>query len=139
MRVPSNRRESTVSSSWTGRLICVAVALIVLAGAGVGYYFMITRTAFAFRCIFHEVTGWLCPGCGVTRMCLALIRFDFAGALAANPALMALSPVLGLCLARTTVGYVRTGSMKPPRWVERILWVCVAILLIFGVVRNVLQ
>ena len=44
-------------------------------------------------CPFWKFTGLLCPGCGVTRMCLALLRLDLAGAWRANPALLLALPV----------------------------------------------
>ena len=28
-------------------------------------------------CLFHELTGWCCPGCGMTRSCTALAQGSF--------------------------------------------------------------
>ena len=39
-------------------------------------------------CPVWKLTGLLCPGCGVTRMCLALLRLDVAAAWRANAALL---------------------------------------------------
>jgi len=137
MHPASNRRKSDVPSSPAGRLICLIILLLAVLAAGGIYYLALTRTGFAFRCIFHEITGLLCPGCGVTRMCLSLIHGDFAGAFAANPALLALSPVLTVCFGACAVRYVRTGSKRPPRWVEYIMWFCIVVLMIFCVARNI--
>lgn len=36
-------------------------------------------------CAFHAVTGWDCPGCGMTRSAHHLLHGDAAAALRANP------------------------------------------------------
>lgn len=44
-------------------------------------------------CVFHLLTGYWCPGCGITRMLHALVHLDIAGAWRMNPGVM-----LGLTL-----------------------------------------
>ena len=36
-------------------------------------------------CTFREMTGWPCPGCGLTRVADRISHFNFAGAWDANP------------------------------------------------------
>lgn len=45
-------------------------------------------------CMFHQITGLYCPGCGMTRALHALVQGDVAQAVAMN----ALLPVLALAL-----------------------------------------
>lgn len=45
-------------------------------------------------CLFHDLTGWYCPGCGTTRALHALVHGDLAGVVAMNPLL----PLLGVLL-----------------------------------------
>ncbi len=45
-------------------------------------------------CPFHALTGWFCPGCGSTRALHALIHGDAALALAMNPLLVVVLPLL---------------------------------------------
>ena len=56
-----------------------------ILGAGVLYAFLILHTPFRIPCLFREVTGLQCPGCGTSRMALALMRFDIPAAFAYNP------------------------------------------------------
>lgn len=35
-------------------------------------------------CLFNKFTGLLCPGCGITGMCLNLMKFDFITAYKCN-------------------------------------------------------
>jgi uncharacterized protein DUF2752 len=65
-------------------------------------------------CPLANLTGWPCPGCGITRALLALLHGNLGQALAIQP----LSPLIGLLLAVYLgggwLGYVRTGEPTPP-------------------------
>ena len=103
---------------------------------GLPYGAFIRATGWAVPCLFHAVTGLKCPGCGVTRMCLALLRGDWGAAWAANPVLLILLPVLGLLAVHMALRYVREGRLTGPRWENALCWVLVALLIVWGVVRN---
>ena len=76
------------------RLFRVLRGLGIVLLLGLGYALWGSVTGLWLPCPFHALTGLECPGCGVTRMCLALLRLDFAGAWAANPGLLLLSPLI---------------------------------------------
>jgi len=40
---------------------------------------------FGFPCVFHEMTGFYCPGCGSTRSARFLIRGDLGRSFIYNP------------------------------------------------------
>jgi len=85
-------------------------------------------------CVFHDLTGWHCPGCGITRALHALVHFDFARALAMNALLVASLPVLAVMAAQGL-----THKALLPRPIARVLfdgrwWI--GALLVFGVLRN---
>ena len=69
------------------------VAAIIAIGI---IYFLIDPSAVGFmpRCIFHELTGWKCPGCGSQRMIHALLHADVVSAWHHNPLLLILFPFL---------------------------------------------
>ena len=85
-------------------------------------------------CVFHDLTGLYCPGCGITRALHALVHFEFTRALAMNAFLIACLPLLALMAVQ---GLARKPLM--PQGVARVLfdgrWWIVA-LLVFGVLRN---
>lgn len=118
------------------RLRHLLTGLLLVAAAGAGYALWVTLTHLAIPCPFHAVTGLQCPGCGMTRMCLALLRLDLAGAWQANPVLLVLLlPMVGLLVYRM-VCYVREGHTPTKRW-ETLVWSGLAVVLvIWGVVRN---
>lgn len=113
-------------------------ALAGLLAAGVGYALFCRTTGLAVPCLFRTITGLSCPGCGVTRMCLALLALDLPAAWAFNPGLFLLLPILALLGGRLGARYVREGACALTRWENRLVWALVAWLLVWGVVRNLL-
>jgi hypothetical protein len=66
-------------------------------------------------CIFRELTGLPCPGCGSTRAGLAILRGDLLAALAFNPLMTLALLGVGLWLGvRFATG--RLPSVAWPRW-----------------------
>lgn len=63
--------------------------LTLLAATGgwawVGFSFFMGVGQGVSGCLFKALTGLPCPACGSTRSLLALLRGDWAGALALNP------------------------------------------------------
>lgn len=106
---------------------------------GICYGIWVRQTGLAVPCLFHVITGLRCPGCGMTRMCMALLRLDFAGAFHYNQVLFFLMPVLGGILLIDTVRYVKTGRWSVGRVQNYILYVSIAVLIVFGVIRNILS
>lgn len=45
-------------------------------------------------CLFTLLSGYHCPGCGMTRACMHIIHFDFATALNYNKMAFVVLPVL---------------------------------------------
>ena len=110
----------------------------LLLAAGLAYALWVRATGLALPCPFRAVTGLLCPGCGVTRLCLALLRGDWAGAWRANPALLPMLPILAALAVRLSVRYVREGSAVLPRRENALVWVLAALLAAWGILRNLI-
>ena len=126
------------SSEQRRRLKRLALAALALLLAGLAYAALVRTTGAALPCPFHALTGLECPGCGVTRMCLALLELDPGAAWRANQGLFVLLPFLAVLAARLCAGYVRTGRRRPGRGERAAAWAMVVWLLGWGVVRNVL-
>ena len=118
------------------RLIEVTKKGAVLLAVGCAYSILYLSTGIGIPCVFHEITGLDCPGCGVSRMLLALFRLDFAAAFAYNAVLLCMLPVLLALLAVHVIRYVRTGSRKMTRFETVLLWILIVILLLWGILRN---
>ena len=103
----------------------------------IGYYFWVIGTGLAIPCPFYLVTGFLCPGCGVTRMLIALSRGEFSYAFSCNPALFLLAPLFLADVIWYHYQYIRYGKRKS-KFHTVALWIMIAVLLVFGVARNIL-
>jgi hypothetical protein len=60
-------------------------------------------------CPFALLTHHPCPGCGLTRATLALVRGDLGGALRLHPLSPLVSPLVVVIFAYNAVVYVREG------------------------------
>ena len=109
----------------------------ILLGAGLLYALWINITGLAIPCVFRLITGLYCPGCGVTTLCLSLLRLDFSAAWEANAVLLLSLPFLALLLGRLCFRYVKTGSVMLCKWETVLCGAQVVVFLIWGAVRNV--
>ena len=69
-------------------------------------------------------------------MCLALLRLDFAAAWQANKAILLLAPAGAVIAVRIARRYINTGSGQPTRGEARVLYGMIALLILFGILRN---
>lgn len=118
------------------RLLQTLAGWGVVLALGLAYALWGNVTGLWIPCPIHTLTGLDCPGCGVTRMCLALLRLDFSGAWAANPGLLLLSPLLLWLLLWQTVDYIRTGVCRTTLGRSILGWSLTVLLVGYGVLRN---
>ena len=103
-------------------------------GAGLIYAFLILNTPFRIPCLFREVTGLQCPGCGTSRMALALIRLDIPAAFAYNPVAFFSFPAWFFISIGAFAG--RPKALRDPKKLLGILYINIAVYMIFAVLRN---
>jgi len=110
--------------------LALALALVVL------YLFDPVQSSLYPVCVFHETTGFLCPGCGSLRAIHQLTHGNIATAFRLNPLLMILLPVAGWLWARELAWQM--AGKKWPGLVTRPLfvWVLVVMTVLFGILRN---
>ena len=52
--------------------------------AAVAVFYILAKLGIGIPCLFHQITGLQCPGCGNSRAALALMGLDIKGALGYN-------------------------------------------------------
>ena len=129
-----------VSGSDTPRIPIPASRMLVagavaLCAVGILVYFVFdpTKVAIFPPCMFHQITGLDCPGCGTQRALHQLLHGNIIAAVRFN-LMFVLSLPLALWYGPRMVFRAMTGqsSGTPPRW----LWFYIAAWIVFGVVRD---
>ena len=120
----------------TRRNKVIRIALI-LTGIGALYALFVHFTGFGIPCPIYAITGLQCPGCGISRMFLALLHLDFSAAFHYNPVVLCLLPLMVLVGVRKIYLYIRYGKRKD-RFSDILIWVMVFALVLFGVLRNII-
>lgn len=118
------------------RLKKVIKIIIILLVLGTVYAVLCMFTGIGIPCPIKLITGLYCPGCGVSRMCLSIIKLDFQSAYHYNPCLFILSPFIIILFIITVIKYVITGSAKPGIFIDICLYIIIFILISFGIWRN---
>jgi len=91
------------------------------------------------KCLFREVSGLHCAGCGGTRAAHALTKLEFGVAFRKNPLLMILLPFLAIGVAVELVAWVIGEGYRGPRvrlpgqWT----WSLPVVIVGFWILRNI--
>lgn len=118
------------------RLRKTVVKYAIILGIALAYLVFVLLTGIGIPCIFHEITGFKCPGCGISRMFVSLARLDIAAAFKYNPFIFITGPFIIAYLAFSEVKYIISGSNKMGKW-EIFLWVELFLMLAYGILRNI--
>ncbi len=103
--------------------------LIVCVVGVVIYYFLFTQLNFRIPCLFHTLTGFYCPGCGITRMFVSLLKLDFYQAFRYNPLVFILLILYGL---------YRVVNLKWHIYItNKLIYFLLFIVIVYGILRNI--
>ena len=80
-------------------------------------------------CLFRKFTGFYCPGCGITRMFLSILRLDFYQAFRYNPLVFIL--FVGVILFKI----LRFNFSKKSK--EYASYFLLVVVIFYGVLRNI--
>lgn len=106
-------------------LIAVLIILIVYSKLNFGV---------GVRCPFKEIFDIDCPGCGGTRMAVALLNLDFYQAFRYNPFVCTTFPILAVIYIWQS--YLFIFKNKLLSWLDYFLVIYAVLLLAFGILRN---
>ena len=118
------------------RLVHVLKPVAEVAVIGVAYLVFMKLTDLAIPCMFYKFTGKYCPGCGLTRMILAMLRFDFYTALRQNCLLFFLLPCFLVYSLWKGISYVITGKKCSGKGEKVVIPVLFVLVVAFWIMRN---
>ena len=98
------------------------------------YYFLSIYTNFSIPCPFYTLTGFYCPGCGITRLLFSLIHLDFYQAFRYNPLVFILL-ILGMTywLFKLILKKFNINLVIP----DFVWYILLFIVIIYGIMRNI--
>lgn len=111
-------------------LFCFGVLGVLIA--------LIVLSAYLFdagvKCPFYYLLHWNCPGCGGTRMAIALLDGDVYQALRYNAYVLVTLPSLVYVFIRQSYEYIKYNRLI--NWLDKYLVVYCIGFLAFGFLRN---
>ena len=120
------------------RAVRAAAVYFIIAAVLLLYYAFVQLTGLGIPCVFHKLTGLDCPGCGNSRALIALSHFDVKGAVDHNLFIFPELAFVGYIAATVTARYIKTGKLSAKISHERLAWAFLALLVVWGVVRNII-
>lgn len=115
------------------------IITVLFASALLVYLGICAKWHIGIPCLFNKVTGLNCPGCGVTRGLLALLRLDFKSAAQFNififPSIIYVSGVY----FHSAYQYIKTGNHKVSFPVKYVDIIYLILLIFWWVLRNVIN
>ena len=112
------------------------ISIVLLPVLGLLFYFLY-HCGIRIPCLFYEITGYYCPGCGMSRAIYALMHFHWQQAFFLNPLGLILFPFL-LCYIQYQL--ICWGFDKQDQITKRIpkglLYGIIIIAIVYGVMRN---
>lgn len=115
----------------------LSLAISIVIFAGIGYIVLWRVTGEGLPCIFHQITGLYCPGCGTGRMMMSFLGLNFVQAFRYNPAVFVGLPFIVYYLVATAIAYIK-GYAKKTGTIETIIIIILFILILgLGALRNI--
>jgi hypothetical protein len=132
-------RPPVLPMSRTVIIVMIGLGVAMAAALAVLFLFNPTNHAFYPVCMFHQITGLNCPGCGSTRALHELLHGHVLAALRCNALVLLTLPFL-IWLAARFLSHRRRGQptanlVFQPKW----LWIFLGVTLVFTVLRNTPQ
>lgn len=127
--------EQNNSNVISKKLIAIIIAFIAI---GFAYLLFFEKFEIGIPCIFRVVTGYKCPGCGMTHAMVAIWQGDFAKALDYNLLSLTILPLVVIYLIYRFLGQ-RKNKNRPDfyAWEFVLLIITFIIVVGYGVMRNI--
>ena len=126
-------RATRRSAGWVLGVLTTAA----VAGCVVLFYWDPAEGGFLPPCVFHQLTGLHCPGCGVSRGLHRLLHGDVLGALRYNLFMVVWIPLVAYAVlaepVRQLIGRQPPTTVLRPMW----FWIFVVSVVLFAVLRNI--
>ena len=93
------------------------------------FFLLYLKLGIYIPCLFRKLTGFYCPGCGITRMFLSLLQLDFYQAFRYNPLVFILFALFIL------FKILRINFSKKSK--EYASYLLLVVVIFYGILRNI--
>ena len=104
---------------------------------GMLYVYIIKNFGISIKCPFHSITGYNCPGCGITRMVLCLLSGNIKEAFYENIGLTLILPLLTFICIKNIYHYIKFGTITDTLYDKIMIISIILFLLFWGFIRNI--
>ena len=113
-------------------------AAVIAAAALIYLYFTGEGKGAGIPCLVYQFTGLYCSGCGASRALRSVLHLDFYQALRYNAFFTLMLPLMGGYFCALMYSYIRFGKdMISKKIPMKLVWILIAIAVVFGVIRNI--
>ena len=124
-------------ASSSERAYAAAAATAMAAGVSAVFYFEPTTAGFFPACPLYTITGYACPGCGLTRGFHALFHGDILTALDFNALIPLVAIFFGYWFLSLILVAVRGRGFGFGKMSAGLVATTFVLLVVFGIVRNI--
>lgn len=120
------------------RLFILGLSLVAFIVFVKIYYLLFIDYGIVIPCFFRKITGFYCPGCGVTRMLYSLVKLNFYQAFRYNPLIFLAMPFIIFCILDRLIKWLKNRNDYFYTKINNRIWIMlVVITLLFGLLRNI--
>ena len=120
------------------RILITLAAAFFAAAALIYLYFTGEGEGAGIPCVFYQMTGFYCSGCGASRALRSILHLDFYQALRYNAIFTFALPLIAAYFCALFLSYIRFGKDKISEKIPmKIIWIFIAVALIYGILRNI--
>ncbi|HHT51189.1 MAG TPA: DUF2752 domain-containing protein [Eubacteriaceae bacterium] len=106
----------------------IKILVPIILVLGIFIYFSDPLKGPILPCIFNRLTGYYCPGCGMSRAVHYLLHFNFKEAIKYNVLIFIIPPLLAV--------YYYLKSKHHNKQAKKLIIIILIITLVYGVLRN---
>ncbi len=128
--------ETKITASTTERFLAAAGVSVIGGASAFVWYFNPSTNGFFPVCPLFKLTGFACPGCGLTRGFHALFHGDFLTALGFNAMLPVYLILFGYLFLAMMLIAVRGRGISFNFFHPAIIWGFLGVSFVFAVLRN---
>lgn len=120
------------------RLFFSALAVVISLAALMYLYMTKEGEGAGIPCLFYQMTGFYCAGCGASRALRSLIHLDFLQAFRYNALFTVSFPIIAAYFCFLGISYILYGKDKISCKIPFVLLIVLGITsVLFAVIRNI--